>query len=87
MRATNSVSSPSASITVSDAETFLRVKTDPRRLRAAIMLLTILLASILFKLWLTPAEGLGPYSFVITPDILQRLSELLKDSPLELLLP
>ena len=81
------MSSPSEPVTVSDADSFVRVMTDACGLRAAIMLMTILLASILFKLWLTPVEGLGPYSFVITPDILQRVSELLRDNPLELLLP
>jgi hypothetical protein len=81
------MSSPSEPVTVSNIGALLRVNIDPRGMRAAIMLLTILLASILFKLWLTPVEGLGVYSLVPTPDESQRLSELFSVEPLRLFLP
>jgi hypothetical protein len=82
-----STSTPSQPVMISDTGSLLGQLADARGLRAAILLLMIVSASILFKLWLTPVKGLGVYSLVITPDISQRVSELLSVKPLELLLP
>jgi hypothetical protein len=56
-------------------------------IRAGLVLLAIVAAAGLFKFWLTPTGGLGPYSLIQTPTVTAAISHLLATDPLKLFLP
>jgi hypothetical protein len=56
-------------------------------IKAALLLLAIVAAAGLFKFWLTPTAGLGPYSLIQTPSVTESISRLLGSDPFALLLP